>query len=116
MDRAEIVACAAEGQPVLVQDFDLAGFDLAGLNLAGWRFHRCGMKGARWTRAILHGAVFEGSCLREAALTGARFEEADLRGADVGGLKLSDAARFRGATISRAQAADLLAELGLQVA
>jgi fluoroquinolone resistance protein len=60
-------------------------------------------------------AVFEGCSLREAITTGARFEGADLRGADLGGLTLSDAGRFKGATVSRAQAAELLAQLGLQV-
>ena len=43
------------------------------------------------------------------------FEGADLRGADIGGLRLFDAALFRGATISREQAGQLLGELGLNV-
>jgi uncharacterized protein YjbI with pentapeptide repeats len=48
-------------------------------------------------------------------LDGARVEGADLRGADIGGVHLGDASRFRGATISRDQAGELLAELGLKV-
>jgi hypothetical protein len=39
-----------------------------------------------------------------------------LRGADLGGLRLFDAGLFRGATISKAQAAMLLEDLGLTVA
>ena len=61
-------------------------------------------------------AVFEDCSLRDAHLVDARFEGADLRGADLGGLKLQDARRFKGATISKAQAGQLLAELGLKVA
>lgn len=60
-------------------------------------------------------SVFEESSLREAHIVDARFEGADLRGADLGGLRLSDAQKFKGASISRSQAGDLLAELGLKV-
>ena len=35
--------------------------------------------------------------------------------ADLGGLRLADASLFRGATISREQAGQLLSELGLNV-
>jgi uncharacterized protein YjbI with pentapeptide repeats len=59
--------------------------------------------------------VFEDCSLRDAMLAQSRFEGADLRGADLGGVKLEDAARFRGATISREQAGQLLSELGLNV-
>jgi len=38
-----------------------------------------------------------------------------LREADIGGLKLTEAKLFRGATISHRQAAVLVAELGLSV-
>jgi uncharacterized protein YjbI with pentapeptide repeats len=48
-------------------------------------------------------------------MQGCRFDGADLRGADLGGLRLVDASLFRGATISREQAAQLLAELGLNI-
>lgn len=48
-------------------------------------------------------------------LTGWRFEGSDLRGADLGGRRLVDAGLFRGATISREQAGQLLGELGLNV-
>jgi fluoroquinolone resistance protein len=60
-------------------------------------------------------ASFEDCSLRETLVAEARFDGADLRGADLGGLRLDDASRFRGATISREQAAQLLSELGLKV-
>ncbi|MDB5686217.1 MAG: hypothetical protein JWR77_806, partial [Rhizorhabdus sp.] len=60
-------------------------------------------------------AAFEECSLRDAVLHGSRFEGADLRGCDLGGLRLTDASLFRGATISREQAGGLLAELGLKV-
>lgn len=59
--------------------------------------------------------VFEDCSLRDANLSDCRFEHADLRGADLGGVKLTDAKRFKGAMISKRQAADLLSQLGLQV-
>ena len=59
--------------------------------------------------------VFENCSLRDANMAGSRFEGSDLRGADLGGLRLGDATLFRGATISRAQAGELLGELGLLV-
>jgi fluoroquinolone resistance protein len=60
-------------------------------------------------------AVFEHCSLRDSHLVDARFEGADLRGADIGGMRLQDARRFKGATISKSQASQLLAELGLDV-
>ena len=59
--------------------------------------------------------VFEECSLRDASMAGSRFDGADLRGADIGGLRLVDASLFRGATLSRAQAGELLGELGLKV-
>ena len=58
--------------------------------------------------------VFVDCSLRDANLSDCRFEHADLRGADLGGVKLTDAKRFKGAVISKRQAADLLSQLGLQ--
>ena len=60
-------------------------------------------------------SVLEDCSLRDANLADARFEGADLRGADLGGLRLFNAKAFRGATISREQAGQLLSELGLSV-
>ena len=59
--------------------------------------------------------VFVDCSLRDANLSDCRFEHADLRGVDLGGVKLTDAKRFKGAVISKRQAADLLSQLGLQV-
>jgi fluoroquinolone resistance protein len=60
-------------------------------------------------------ATFQECSLRDADLEGARFDKADLRGADLGGIRLKDASRFRGAIISQSQAGQLLEELGLTV-
>jgi uncharacterized protein YjbI with pentapeptide repeats len=60
-------------------------------------------------------AVLIGCNLRDANVTGARFEGADLRGADLGNLRLADASGFKGAVISKQQAAALLSGLGLKV-
>ena len=59
--------------------------------------------------------TFDDCSLREASLIGSRFDGSDLRGADLGGLRLVDASLFRGATVSREQAGQLLAGLGLNV-
>ena len=61
-------------------------------------------------------AVLDACSLRDANVTACRFEGTDLRGADLGGIRLIDAAPYRGAIISREQAGQLLAELGLKVA
>jgi uncharacterized protein YjbI with pentapeptide repeats len=60
-------------------------------------------------------AIFDDCSLRDANLENCKFEDADLRGADLGGVRLSDARRFKGAHISKRQAAELLAQLGLRV-
>jgi fluoroquinolone resistance protein len=59
--------------------------------------------------------VFENCSLRDAHLPECRFEGADLRNADLGGIKLTNAQLFKGALISKRQAADLLSQLGLKV-
>ena len=56
-----------------------------------------------------------GADLRHANLVGKNLAGADLRGADLGALRLTGAARFKGAIISRRQAADLVGSLGLKV-
>ncbi|WP_437882246.1 pentapeptide repeat-containing protein [Pseudomonas sp. LRF_L74] len=61
-------------------------------------------------------AVFvDGGSLSLARVNDARFDEADLREASLDGLRLVDAKLFKGAIISKAQAAMLLAGLGLTV-
>ena len=59
----------------------------------------------------LSDARLRGVVLRRAVLEGV-----DFSGADLGGLKIADAGRFRGAVVSRKQAAELVAQLGLVVA
>ena len=89
--------------------------------LCGLSFRRTTLRNLDFSDADLGGAdfrdsVFENCSLRNANLKGSRFQGADLRGADLGGLRLFDAGLFRGATISKAQAAMLLEDLGLTVA
>ena len=79
---------------------ELEALDLQGADLVGCDFRE---------------AVLLDCNLRDANLADARFEAADLRGADLGELRLSDTGRFRGAFISKAQAAQLLIGLGLKV-
>jgi uncharacterized protein YjbI with pentapeptide repeats len=81
----------------------------------GMLLQRLDLSQADLRKSDFRKAVFRDCSLRDANLTDARFEGADLRGADLGGLRLIDAARFRGAVISREQAAQLLAELGLKI-
>ncbi len=93
---------------------------LINAKLPSWSFHKMTLNRIDFSYADLRkcdfrASVLEGCSLREANMAGARFTGADLRGADLGGLRLIDAALFRGATISREQAGQLLAELGLNV-
>lgn len=93
---------------------------LINAKLAGRSFHKAHLVRIDFSQADLRKcdfrlASFEACSLRDALVDGARFEGADLRGADLGGIGLGDASRFRGATISRDQAAQLLGEIGLKV-
>jgi fluoroquinolone resistance protein len=93
---------------------------LIGAKLPGFSFRKRILDRLDFSQADLGKCDFRGAQLRECSLRDAhlvdvRFEDADLRDADLGGLRLIDAKRFRGATISRAQAGQLLAELGLKV-
>ena len=94
----------------------LIGADLRGISFRKAVLERLDFSDADLGGADFRDAVFEGGSLRDANLKNARFEGADLREADLGGLKLTDAAQFKGATISHTQAALLVAELGLRVA
>lgn len=93
----------------------LIGAKLTGRSFRKARLARVDFSQADLRKCDFRMASFEDCSLREALLTGARFEGADLRGADLGGVRLEDASRFRGATISREQAGQLLSELGLNV-
>lgn len=101
-------------------DLRLADVQAIDARLPGVSFKNARLVGIDFSGALLDGAdfrqvVFEDCSLRDAQLARARFEGADLRGADLGGIRLGDAGRFRGAVISRAQASELLKELGLKV-
>ena len=110
VDLVKAGTIGLEVEETLLVSARMKGVGLRHARLVGVDFSMADLSGCDFREA-----VFEGCSLREAAITGARFEGADLRGADLGGLTLGDAGRFRGATVSRAQAADLLAQLGLQV-
>ena len=88
------------------------------------------LPGVTFRRQTLDGVDFQGADLaetdfREAVLTEcnlkdanlarARFEGADLRGAEIGPVAVADLPRFKGARISRAQAAVIAAGLGFKV-
>lgn len=88
--------------------------------LPGYSFRKQSLKKIDFGQADLRkcdfrDTTFEACSLRDAVMTGSRFDGADLRSADLGGLRLIDASLFRGATISREQAGQLLSELGLNV-
>lgn len=95
---------------------------LVGADLRRMSFRKAVLRGLDFADADLSGcdfreAVFEEGCsLREAHIKDTRFDAADLREADLGGLKLSNAKQFAGATISARQAAELVRGLGLHVA
>jgi len=109
-DLSEIKAFDLRFDETLLINAKLPGFSfrkqlLQRIDFSAADLRKCDFRDAR----------FEECSLREAHLADARFDGADLRGADLGGLRLNDASRFRGATISRAQASQLLGELGLKV-
>ena len=79
-------------------------------NLQETVFLSADINSANFSHANLIGADFSNS-----VLTASCFDGADLRGADLGGVQLSDARRFKGAVISKSQAASLLGQLGLRV-
>lgn len=88
--------------------------------LPGYSFRKQTLKKIDFGQADLRkcdfrATIFDECSLRDAIMTGSRFDGADLRGADLGGLRLVDASLFRGATISREQAGQLLSELGINV-
>ena len=93
---------------------------LVGAHLRGLSFRKATLQELDFSDADLAGAdfreaLFEGGSLKDANLKGARFDGADLRLTDLSGVRLVDAALFRGATISHQQAAVLVTELGLRV-
>lgn len=79
--------------------------ELEALNFQGADLAGCDFREAKFTDCVL----------RDANVTDAKFQDADLRGADLGALSLNEAHRFKGALISKQQAAELLRGLGLNV-
>ncbi|MBN9320372.1 MAG: pentapeptide repeat-containing protein [Caulobacterales bacterium] len=117
------------------RDCKLTGALLGEIRSFGLTFERCllvsaQLPGFSFRRQTLDGVDFQGADLaeadfREAVLTDcnlkdanlarARFEGADLRGAEIGPIAAGDLPRFKGALISRAQAAIIAGGLGLKV-
>ena len=109
-DFTEARAMHIHFEEVLLVSAKLPGFSFRKETL-----RRVDMSGADLRKGDFRMTVFEACSLREALVAGSRFEGSDLRGADLGGLRLVDGGLFRGATISREQAGQLLGELGLNV-
>jgi fluoroquinolone resistance protein len=109
-DFSEARAMHIHFEEVLLVSAKLPGFSFRKETL-----RRVDLSGADVRKVDFRMTVFEDCSLREAMVAGSRFEGSDLRGADLGGLRLVDANLFRGATISREQAGQLLGELGLTV-
>ena len=137
---------AASTQPLVLSHCDLAAADLSRLDLRGVQITACRMAETSFFSGLLVGAdmrqlsfckmrllqvdlsdadiagfdfrdaVFEGGSLQDAHMKLARFDGAHLREMRLGGLKRLDAKLFKGATISHRQAAELVAEPGLNVA
>ena len=93
----------------------LGSAQMPGFSFRKARLRKLDFELADLTKCDFRDAVFEDYILRDASLVDCRFEGADLRGADLGGIRLLNAKQFKGATISRAQAGQLLEELGLKV-
>jgi uncharacterized protein YjbI with pentapeptide repeats len=123
LPAARFVGCKLTGgqfQEVAALGLSFATSLLVNAYLRGLSFRRQELEGLDFSGADLAGcdfreAVLTDCSLRDANLGNARFEGADLRGADLGVLRLADAGRFKGAAISKQQAAQLLSGLGLKV-
>ncbi|EUB74183.1 hypothetical protein PMI27_000359 [Pseudomonas sp. GM41(2012)] len=89
--------------------------------LSGLSFYKSQLRGLDFADADLsycdfrHAVFLEGGSLSLARVNNARFDQADLREASLDGLRLVDAKMFKGAIISKSQAAMLLSGLGLTV-
>lgn len=108
LSEAKTVNLALDG--TLLSQARLPGISFRKGRLTGISFEMADLR-----KCDFRDTVFEDCSLRDANLAECRFDGADLRGADLGGIRLLNAKQFRGATISRDQAGQLLAELGLKV-
>ena len=77
------------------------------------QFTNCDLSNVSFAHGKMADVDFTGCKMLGANLTD--ISVADLRTCDLGGLQMSDARRFKGAIISKGQAADLLGQLGLKV-
>jgi uncharacterized protein YjbI with pentapeptide repeats len=100
VERLIAASLAGNKAPLHFTACDFEGVDLSRLDLHGAEFHRC---------TIVETSFF-GAALSHTRWVRCRGREADFASAD-----LVDAALFKGATISHAQAAVLVTELGLRV-
>lgn len=105
----------AEGLDITFDETLLVNAKLSGHSFRKLTLNKIDFSQAELRKCDFRHTTFVACSLREANLDGSRFDGADLRGADLGGFQLVDASLFRGATISREQAAQLLGELGLNV-
>lgn len=94
---------------------------LRSASLSGMSFYKSQLHALDFAEADLsycdfrHAVFVEAGSLSLARVNNARFDHADLREASLDGLRLVDAKLFKGATISKSQAAMLLSGLGLTV-
>ena len=142
MDDAAVSARTVSGQslfrePLMLSHCDPAAADLWRLDLRGVHITVCHMAETASSSGLLLGAdlrqlsfrkmrrrltldLFDadiaGCDFRDALMKLARFEVTHLHEERLGGLKLLDAKLFKGATICYRQAAELVAEPGLNVA
>ncbi|BAI97812.1 conserved hypothetical protein [Sphingobium indicum UT26S] len=105
----------ASAMEIGIEETLLINARLPGFSFRHDRLRKVDFSQADLRKCDFRQVVFEECSLRDASMAGSRFDGADLRGADIGGLRLVDASLFRGATLSRAQAGELLGELGLKV-
>ena len=123
LSGAHIARCKLTGADLSdVKAFGLTLHEVLLINakMPGFSFRKQTLREIDFSQADLRksdfrATVFEACSLRDAGVAGCRFEAADLRDADLGGIALVDARQFRGATISREQAGQLLGELGWRV-
>ncbi|GGL50219.1 pentapeptide repeat-containing protein [Wenxinia marina] len=109
-DLGSVAALDVTFEEVLLVLSVLPGFSFRKAHLSGLDLSEADLRRCDFREAVLNDCS-----LRDANIADCRFQGADLRGADLGGLRLTEADRFRGAIISKRQAGDLLGQLGLHV-
>lgn len=98
------------------EDCLMRSCDLRGLSFRKAKLGRCDMSHANVCEVDFRGASLdEGSSLAGAKMDGARFDQADLRSTDISGIGADRVSTLRGARISIAQAAAIIAGSGVKV-